>query len=141
LENELSPEDEEVKEKNAETNDDDDGNADADIDGDEPSQASKTNITKGRTGETPPDSNIEVEQDYEVLDVLFEFLDLPDAYPIQCGYFFKIFQSLLIKMKQKMIVYLLCKRQGDIFYKLLDQLQHHSLAQMMIELLQIKISN
>jgi hypothetical protein len=54
------------------------------------------------------ETKTEIEYDYDILDVLFEFLDYPDAYPIQCGYFFKIMQSLLIKMKQKMIVYLLC---------------------------------
>lgn len=62
-----------------------------------------------------------------MLDVLFEFLE-EDNYPIQCGYFYKIVQSLLIKMKQKMIEYLLYKREGDVFEKLLGKLHHHSLA-------------
>ena len=60
LDNELLPEEEQPKELNGETKDeeedqngeaDNDVDADVEIDGDEPSQASKTQLTqKGRTG-------------------------------------------------------------------------------------------
>jgi hypothetical protein len=48
--------------------------------------------------------------------------------PILCGYFNKIVTALLSKIKQKMLVYLLVERNGDVFNKLLNHLEHHSLA-------------
>jgi len=59
--------------------------------------------------------------------------------PILCGYFNKVIQALLGKIKVKMLKYILLKRNGDIFMKLLNCLQHHSLAQLLIELLQVKV--
>ena len=79
--------------------------------------------------------------DYQLLDELFQFLDQEDSelLPILCGYFNKIVTALLSKIKQKMLVYLLVERNGDVFNKLLNHLEHHSLAQLMIELMQLKI--
>ena len=46
---------------------------------------------------------------------------------------------MLSKIKQKMLVYLLVERKGQVFDQLLRHLENHSLAQLMIELLQTKI--
>lgn len=43
-------------------------------------------------------------------------------------------------MKVKLLNYLLLQKQGEIFNKLLNRLEHHSLAQLMIELLELKIT-
>jgi hypothetical protein len=70
--------------------------------------------------------------DYSMMDELFGMLDSQhggeDIEAILCGYFNKIVVGLLNKIKVKMLHYLLVKREGDIFKKLLDNLQHHSLA-------------
>jgi hypothetical protein len=62
-----------------------------------------------------------------------------DIEPILCGYFNKIVQHLLNKVKVKLLHYLLLKREGDVFIKLLSCMQHHSLAQLLIELLQTRV--
>lgn len=57
-----------------------------------------------------------------MLDELFKILDAPDSNtvePILCGYFNKIVQALLGKIKNKMLQYILLEREGDIFIKLL----------------------
>lgn len=48
-------------------------------------------------------------------------------------------QSLLTKQKQVTLEYLLIKRNGDIFDLLMNFTQYHSLAILVIELLQIQI--
>lgn len=61
--------------------------------------------------------------DYSLLDQLFGILDVEDANsiePILCGYFNKVVQALLGKIKTKMLQYLLLKRDGDVFPKLLN---------------------
>jgi len=81
--------------------------------------------------------------DYTMVDELFGMLETKqggeDIEAILCGYFNKIVQALLNKIKVKMLHYILIKRKGDIFNKLLAVLQHHSLAQLLIELMQVKI--
>ena len=59
--------------------------------------------------------------------------------PVLCGYFNKIFVSLLGKEKQTTLEYLLLKRDGVILDGLLKHIRHHSLALLLIELLQIQI--
>ena len=78
--------------------------------------------------------------DYQLLDELFQFLDQEDSelLPILCGYFNKIVTALLSKIKQKMLVYILVERTGDVFNKILTQLEHHSLAQLMKALRTVK---
>jgi len=61
--------------------------------------------------------------------------------PILCGYFNKIVQALLGKIKNKILYYILVKREGDIFTKLTHHLQHHSLAQLLVELMQVELPN
>jgi hypothetical protein len=81
--------------------------------------------------------------DYSMMDELFGILESEhggeEIEAILCGYFNKIVQALLNKIKIKMLHYMLIKRKGDIFSKLLNVLQHHSLAQLIVELMQVKI--
>ena len=77
---------------------------------------------------------------FEVIDALLGFFDQDKLEPILCGYFNKVMQALVAKSKAKVLQYLLVQRKGDIFNLLLKNLQHHSLAILMVELLQIKIT-
>ena len=78
--------------------------------------------------------------DFSLLDALTSFLySDEDPLPILCGYFNKIMQQLLIKQKNNILEYLLVEQQGKIFHGLLNHLQHHSLALLLISLLEIQI--
>lgn len=59
--------------------------------------------------------------------------------PVLCGYFNKIMTSLLTKEKQKLLEYLLIKKDGAIFDGLIKHIAHHSLALILIDLLNIQI--
>ena len=79
-------------------------------------------------------------QDYTLLDELTSFLyEDADPLPILCGYFHKIMDQLLLKQKQNILTYLLIEQNGKIFNALLDKLQHHSLAMILIKLLEVQI--
>jgi len=81
-------------------------------------------------------------RDYSLLDTLVnQFLETDDEkmLPVLCGYFNKIVNSLLSKEKQQTLEYLLIKREGVVFDGLLKHIRHHSLALLLIELLQIQI--
>jgi hypothetical protein len=84
----------------------------------------------------------EPQYDYSVMDELLDFFDQETIEPILCGYFNKVIQSLVTKAssKAKVLSYLLIHRKGDVFDLLLKHMQHHSLAQLMVELMQIKIT-
>ena len=73
------------------------------------------------------------------LDQLLTFLDREEAYPILCGYFQKVVSSLLSKQKSKFLSYVLLNKDGAIFDKLCDRLEHHSLAQLLIELIEVQL--
>ena len=78
--------------------------------------------------------------DYTLLDALItNFVETPrdEMLSVLCGYFHKIISSILAKENQRFLEYLLIKRQGDLFGGLIMHLTHHSIAQLMIELLQI----
>ena len=75
------------------------------------------------------------------LGAVKQLFDQEQLEPILCGYFNKVMQALLAKSKGKVLRYLLIQRKGDIFNLLLKNLQHHSLAQLMVELMQLKISS
>jgi len=63
------------------------------------------------------------------MDELFSLLDSEtEIQPILCGYFNKIVQAFMGKIKQKMLHYLLIVRKGDVFNKLTHFMQYHSLA-------------
>jgi len=53
---------------------------------------------------------------------------------VLCGYFFKIFKSLLDKGRKTMLEYLLNKRNGDVFEALRRHLNMHSVAMLLNEL-------
>jgi hypothetical protein len=74
------------------------------------------------------------------MDELLEFFEQETLEPILCGYFNKIMQALVTKTKPKVLHYLLLQRKGDIFDMLLKHMQHHSLAQLLVELMQTKIT-
>lgn len=78
--------------------------------------------------------------DYTAIDEFMAFFDQETLESISCGYFNKIFQALLTKAKTKVLPYLLLHRKGDIFNLLIKNLQHHSLSQLMVELMQLKIT-
>jgi hypothetical protein len=82
----------------------------------------------------------EPQYDYSVMDELLDFFDQDIIEPILCGYFNKVVQALVTKAKSKVLQYLLIHRKGDIFDHLLKHMQHHSLAQLIVELMQIKIT-
>lgn len=69
-----------------------------------------------------------------------DFFQQEELEPTSCGYFNKVMQAVVTKSKAKVLTYLLLHRKGDIFNLLLDNLQHHSLGQLMVELMQIKIT-
>jgi hypothetical protein len=76
------------------------------------------------------------------VEFLFGFLEQgedTELQPILCGYFSKIVTALLGKIKNKMLYYILIERQGDLFDKLMQHQQYHSLATLLIELLQLRI--
>lgn len=76
------------------------------------------------------------------MDELFGLLNEGEpTEPILCGYFNKVIGGLLGKIKNKLLQYILLKRGGDIFDRLVANLQHHSLAQLLVELLHVKIVN
>jgi len=79
--------------------------------------------------------------DFSLMDELFSLLEREtEIQPITCGYFNKIVVSLLGKIKRKMLFYLLIRRKGDVYLKLLALLEHHSLCSLLIELLYLKVT-
>lgn len=82
----------------------------------------------------------EISYNYEFLDKLFTILNSnEELFPILCGYFTKVVLSLLQKQKSKLLHYILIHKEGEIYNKLLNHLHHHSIAQLMVELIQVKI--
>jgi hypothetical protein len=78
--------------------------------------------------------------DYSLIDSLVGFVDTDDELlPILCGYFLKICQQLLAKQKNLFLEYLLLERHGRIFHGLLKHIEHHSIAQLLIALLEVNI--
>lgn len=105
-------------------------------DADEGEKAAALNEVKEEAAAEQEDTN-----DYSLLDQLVGFLDMPQSemLPILSGYFHKIVASLVAKHKQQTLEYLLLKRNGAIFDGMLNHLQQHSLATLLIELLQVQI--
>ena len=78
--------------------------------------------------------------DFALMDQLTSFLyKADDPLPILCGYFNKIMQQLLVKQKNNALDYMLIEQNGKIFHGLLNHLQHHSLALLLISLLETQI--
>ena len=103
--------------------------------------ASNTKTSKLSAEEIVKEEPVD-KRDYSLLDTLVnQFLETDDEkmLPVLCGYFNKIVNSLLSKEKQQTLEYLLIKREGVVFDGLLKHIRHHSLALLLIELLQIQI--
>ncbi len=82
-----------------------------------------------------------MDYDFSLMEELFSLLERDtEIQPITCGYFNKIVVSLLGKIKRKMLFYLLIRRRGDVYLKLIDLLEHHSLCSLLIELLYLKVT-
>jgi hypothetical protein len=97
-------------------------------------------ITEIQPAEPQPE---ECKFDFSLLDQLMDgFLSSSEELlPILCGYFNKIVQSLINKHKAVTLEYLLLRREGKIFDMLLNHMQNHSLAILLIELLQLQIKS
>ena len=79
-------------------------------------------------------------KDYSLLDLICQFLyEEEDPLPILCGYFQKIMEQMLDKQKQLLLEYLLIHQKGKIFSGLLRHLDHHSLATLLIKLIEQQI--
>lgn len=92
--------------------------------------------TKLKKVEENPRKNI----DYSLIDSLCSFVDTDDELlPILCGYFHKIMGQLLQKQKTLFLEYLLLERKGALFHGLLKHIEHHSIALLLIALLETNI--
>ena len=75
-----------------------------------------------------------------MIDAMSKFLyEDEDPLPILTGYFLKIMEQLLDKQKQSTLEYLLIHQEGKIFNGLLRDLGHHSLATLLIKLIEQQI--
>jgi hypothetical protein len=78
--------------------------------------------------------------DYSLIDGLCSFVESDDELlPILCGYFHKVMGQLLLKQKTLFLEYLLLERKGHIFHGLLNHIEHHSIALLLITLLEVNI--
>ena len=74
------------------------------------------------------------------MDTMSQFLyEDQDPLPILTGYFLKVMEQLLDKQKQSTLEYLLLHQEGKIFSGLLNKLDHHSLATLLIKLIEQQI--
>ena len=90
-----------------------------------------------RTGSDEEKEEEVPKADYSLMDELSSFLyEEEDPLPILCGYFLKVMEQLLDKQKQLTLEYLLIHQEGKIFNGLLRHLDHHSLATLLIKLIE-----
>lgn len=123
-----------------------DPSEDVKADGDEGKKAGETNDLTAKLGSGAKD-NDETEpveekpkHDYTLLDTLSSFLyEDKDPLPILCGYFLKVMEQLLDKQKPLILEYLLLHQEGKIFTGLLNHIDHHSLATLLIKLIEQQI--
>jgi hypothetical protein len=103
------------------------------------------NLTdEGKEGKSKAETAAAEEQknDWSLLDSMinnFMQTEPEDMLSVLCGYFQKIVSSILNKENSKLLEYLLLRRDGIIFDGLMRHISHHSLAQLVIELLQVQI--
>ncbi len=64
---------------------------------------------------------------------------LPDLLPISCGYFKNILLKILLKQRKQVLKYLLLDTQGRTFDQLLKYIRYHSLADLLMELMQLSV--
>lgn len=104
--------------------------------------ANDSNATKlaGSQLSQPEEEQPGPKRDYTLIDTLCQFLyEDEDPLPILTGYFLKVMEQLLDKQKQATLEYLLLHQQGKIFNGLLRHLDHHSLATLLIKLIEQQI--
>ena len=76
-------------------------------------------------------------KEFPLLDMLCGILyEEEEPLPILCGYFSKIMEQMLDKQKQFTLEYLLLHKEGEIFNGLVRNLDQHSLASLMIKLVE-----
>ena len=101
----------------------------------EPTETTET--TEEPTEATEAAVKEQPKRDYSLMDSLSQFLyEDEDPLPILCGYFLKVMEQLLDKQKQMTLEYLLIQQEGKIFSGLLRHLDHHSLATLLIKLVE-----
>lgn len=59
--------------------------------------------------------------------------------PISCGYFKNILLKVLLKQRKQVLKYLLLDTQGRTFDQLLKYIRYHSLADLLMELMQLSV--
>lgn len=132
----------EVEEKQEDNKDEDvkieDGDEGAKTESNETSGARKTSKSASENEELL-EADVK-KSDYSLMDSLTGFLyEDTDPLPILCGYFLKIMDQLLNKQKQRLLEYLLLEQKGKIFDGLVKHLQHHSLALLLIKLIEVQV--
>ena len=118
-----------------------------DVDADDQAKTNKAN--ESTETKLPGQDNEETKEtveeplpkkDYSLMDGITQFLfEDEDPLPILTGYFLKIMEQLLDKQKQSTLEYLLIHQEGRIFNGLLQHLDHHSLATLLIKLIEQQI--
>ena len=73
------------------------------------------------------------------IDSSGESQSLPDLLPISCGYFKNILLKILLKQRKQVLKYLLLDTQGRTFDQLLKYIRYHSLADLLMELMQLSV--
>jgi len=63
----------------------------------------------------------------------------PELLPVSCGYFFSIVRNLLLKQRKSTLRYLLLHTKGQAFDKLVKYIGYNSLADLLIEMMQINV--
>ena len=63
----------------------------------------------------------------------------PELLPVSCGYFFSIVRNLLLKQRKTTLRYLLLYTKGQAFDKLMKYIGYNSLADLLIEMMQINV--
>jgi hypothetical protein len=61
----------------------------------------------------------------------------PVLAPVLCGYFLNIVRQLLNKQRKHLMTYLLRDAEGKIYDALVKNIEHHSLSDLLIELMQV----
>ena len=61
----------------------------------------------------------------------------PQLLPVSCGYFFNIVRQLLTKQRKQVLRFILLDAEGKIFDQLMENIEYHSLTDLLVELMQI----
>lgn len=64
---------------------------------------------------------------------------LPELLPVSCGYFKNILLKILLKQRKQVVKYLLLDTEGRAFDQLLKYVRYHSLADLLMELMQLSV--